>query len=105
MSEYRVEISRDAQNDMLVIYGYIRDELLNPSAAVKFLEDTDSAISGLGDFPYAHMVRPGSKLIEGVEKRQFPYRKSYCLFYIIKEDVKIVRVIKVSYSATNLDDE
>ena len=105
MTEYVVEISRDAQVDIVSIRDYIRDVLLNPTAAMKFLKDTDEAVSSLEVFPYMHMVRPGSLLFGGLEKRQFFYRRDFCLFYVIKEEVKIVRIIKVSYSARDLDAE
>ena len=39
------------------------------------------------------------------EKRQYIYRKNFCMFYVIKEEVKTVRIIKVAYSPSNLDEE
>lgn len=103
MSDYTVELSGDAQDQISDIYRYIRDELCNLSAAETFLDDTEDAIGSLEKFPYAHMVRPGSKPLGGYEKRQYFYRENYCLFYIIKEESKIVRVIRVSYSRRDLD--
>ena len=77
MSEYAVEVSKDAQSDIVSIYEYIKDELMNPTAATKFIEDTDEAVTSLESFPYGHMVRPDSKLFGGKEKRQYFYRKKY----------------------------
>lgn len=51
------------------------------------------------------MVRPGSKLFGGLEKRQYPYRENYMIFYVIIEKRKLVRVIKVAYAPSNLGDE
>ncbi len=102
-NEYRVELSGDAKSDILSIYDYIKDSLMNPSAAARFIEDTDNAVTSLETFPYSHMVRPGSRLSGGLEKRQYFYRKSYCLFYVVKEEFRLVRIIKVSYSAKDLD--
>ena len=68
MSNYAVELSGDAQDQISEIYGYIRDNLSNPSAAKTFLDDTEEAISSLEQFPYAHMERPGSELIGGSKK-------------------------------------
>ena len=105
MSDYKVEISGDAKSDVIAIRTYIRDVLLNHDASKKFLEDTKAAVASLNTFPYRNEVRPGSKLFEGLEKRQYFYRKNFCLFYGIKEEVKTVRIIKVAYSPSNLDEE
>ena len=51
MSEYAVEVSKDAQSDIVSIYEYIKDELMNPTAATKFIEDTDEAVTSLESFP------------------------------------------------------
>ena len=45
MNEYTVELSGDAQDDVVSIRNYIRDILLNPSAASKFVSDTEKGIS------------------------------------------------------------
>ena len=88
MNEYTVELSGDAQNDVLSIRDYIRDVLLNRLAASKFVSDTEKATLSLERFPYSHMVRPGSKLFGGLEKRQFFYRDNYVMFYVINRRIK-----------------
>lgn len=103
MSEYTVEISKDARSDFISIHNYIKNNLSNPTAAKRFVKDTECAINSLESFPYSHMVRPGSKLFDGVDKRQYFYRKNYVIFYVILEDVKLVRVIKITYSPSDLD--
>ena len=105
MSEYAVEVSNDAKSDIVSIYEYIKDELMNPTAATKFIEDTDEAVTSLESFPYSHMVRPDSKLFGGLEKRQYFYRKKYVMFYVIMEDRRLVRIIKVAYAPSDLSDE
>ena len=104
MSDYRVEVSADAQNDIVSIRDYIRDRLKNVSAAERFLMDTDGAISSLEEYPYDHMVREDPHHVGTVEKRQFNYRKNYCIFYVIKEEWKLVRVIQVAYTGQDFDD-
>lgn len=104
MSDYRVEVSADAQNDIVSIRDYIRDRLKNVSAAERFLRDTDRAIGSLEEYPYDHMVREDPRHVGTVEKRQFNYRKNYCIFYIVKEDRKLVRVIQVAYTGQDFDD-
>ena len=104
MNEYTVELSGDAQADVISIRDYIRDVLSNPSAASKFVSDTKEASLSLRMFPYSHMVRPGSKLFGGLEKRQYCYRENYILFYVIVEEKKLVRVIEVAYTPSDLSD-
>lgn len=105
MSDYTVELSNDAKSDIASIYRYIKDELLNPTAASTFIKDTDEAVTSLESLPYSHMVRQGSKLFGGLEKRQFFYRKKYVMFYVIFEDRKHVRIIKVAYAPSDLSNE
>lgn len=105
MSDYSVELSIDAQNDIVSIRDYIRDRLKNIPAAEKFLMDTDEAICSLEDYPYDHMVREDHYQVGTIEKRQFNYRKNYCIFYIIKEDQKLVRVIQVAYTGQDFDNQ
>ena len=52
MNEYRVELSGAAKSDIVSIHDYIRDHLMNPSAASKFIRGTDEAVSSLEVFPY-----------------------------------------------------
>ena len=105
MSDYRVEVSADAQNDIVSTRDFIRDRLKNVSAAERFLTDTDGAISSLEKYPYDHMVREDPRHVGTVEKRQFNYRKNYCIFYVIKEERKLVRVIQVAYTGQDFDDQ
>lgn len=101
MSDYKVAVSKEAQAQIRDIRDYIRDELCSPPAAVRFVDQTEAAMSSLGTFPYAHMVRSHR---EGEpEIRQFFYRTNYCLFYVIDEVTQTVRVIRVSYSRRDLD--
>jgi len=103
MSEYKVEMSRDAQIDILSIRDYIKERLKNPTAAKKFVLDTKKAADSLKDYPYDHMVRPDRSGISTKEKHQFNYRENFCIFYIIKEDQKLVRVIQIAYTGQDLD--
>ena len=105
MNEYAVEMSGDAQDDVRSIRDYIRYKLLNPTAASKFVSDTKEAVLSLRSFPQRNMVRPGSKLFGGFEKRQFFYRENFVIFYVILEELKLVRVIKVAYAPSDLSNE
>ena len=95
MSKYTVEISYEAQTDLISIRDYIRDRLKNPSAAKKLLDDPYNAVISLEDYPYDHEARPN--------KGRFSYRKNYCLIYVIKEELKLVRIIQIAYTGQDLD--
>jgi plasmid stabilization system protein ParE len=103
MSDYKVELSIDAQNDIVSTRDYIRDRLKNNSAAERFLKDTDEAVCSLEKYPYDHMVREDPHHAGTVDKRQFNYRKNYCIFCIIKEDQELVRVIQIAYTGQDFD--
>lgn len=103
MTEYTVTLTKNAIRDIDNIAHYIRDELHNPSAAEQFVDDTILATESIRDFPYSHMVRPNSKLFHGMEKHQYPYRKEYCLFYVVNEERGEVRIPRVIYSRRDLD--
>ena len=105
MSDYSVELSIDAQNDIVSIRDYIRDRLKNITAAEKFLRDTDDAILSFEKYPYDHMVREDHHHVGTIEKRQFNYRKNYCIFYIIKEEEKLVIVLQVAYTGQDFDNQ
>ncbi len=51
MSDYIIEVSKDAKSDIVSIYRYIKDELLNPTAASKYIKDTDEAVTSLESLP------------------------------------------------------
>ena len=103
MSKYTVEISYEAQTDLISIRDYIRDRLKNPSAAKKLLDDTYNAVISLEDYPYDHEARPNKGRFSSIEKRQYNYRKNYCLIYVIKEEQKLVRIIQIAYTGQDLD--
>ena len=105
MSEYSVQLSNDAKKDIVSIRDYIRDHLKNQTAAEKFLADTLEAVDSLEEYPYDHMIRPDPGKVASIDKRQFNYRKNFCMFYVIKEDLKVVRVIQVAYTGQDLDNQ
>lgn len=70
MNECSVELSPDAQTDVVEIRDYIRNVLKNETAADCFLEDTLDAVDSLESFPYDHMVRTDPAHVGSVEKRQ-----------------------------------
>jgi len=93
--KYRLEYLPAALRDMTEIVKYIGEELLNPSAAEKLIEDMIAAADKLRDFPYANAVHPVSKPLK------YEYRKlivkNYIMFYRVDENEKTVVITRVVY--------
>lgn len=88
----KVIVSREARKDLIAIRMYIRDELLNPTAADRILHELRRAVEGLQSFP-----RQGKSLDAMIavhtEYRYLPC-ENYCIFYLENdEEVVIVRIL------------
>ena len=88
----KVIVSREARKDLIAIRMYIRDELLNPTAADRILHELRRAVEGLQSFP-----RRG-KSLDAMISVHTEYRyllcENYCIFYLENdEEVVIVRIL------------
>ena len=88
----KVIVSREARKDLIAIRMYIRDELLNPTAADRILHELRRAVEGLQSFP-----RQGKSLDAMIavhtEYRYLPC-ENYCIFYLENdEEVVIARIL------------
>ena len=102
MTQFSIELSPDAKQQVDSITRYIAIELGNVSAALSFLDDVEASMENIRDNPYSHMVRSSSARIDGYPKRQFQFRKNFIMFYVILEDRNLIRILKVSYSWMDL---
>ena len=53
---YHIDITEPAESDIIEAVKYITEQLLNPSAAGKLLDDTENAIYSLTDMPQRHAL-------------------------------------------------
>jgi plasmid stabilization system protein ParE len=88
----KVIVSGEARKDLITIRMYIRDELLNPTAADRILHELRRTVEGLQSFP-----RQGKSLDAMIavhtEYRYLPC-ENYCIFYLENdEEVVIVRIL------------
>lgn len=89
-----------AKQDITDIILYISDQLNAPKAAMDLLEALEHSISLLRDFPYAHKIyRPIKPL--GEDYRMLIV-KNYAVFYVVREEEKIVEVHRVIYAKMDL---
>lgn len=92
MSKMKLRVNLEAINDLGSIKKYIRDELCNPTAADRIVNEIVKAYKGLKDFP-----KKGPEL-NTVIPIQTDYRylvcESYYIFYKLSEDtVSVYRII------------
>ena len=96
---YRVEISREAHNDIYEIVGYIANELSNPKAANSFLDDVETSYLRVADNPHSY------SLCSDIRLERLAYRKiiikNYLILYRIDEDNQVVYIVRVVYGRRN----
>lgn len=97
---YKVEILPKAVGDMGAAVSYIAGELHSPHAAEDLMMGLNTAIEGLGDFPYSHPA------YVPIRPLRHEYRRivvgNYGVFYWIDEQTKTVTVSRVIYARRNL---
>jgi len=58
--KYRIEYLPIAEKDLLEIFEYIQND--NPSAAISFIDEIDSSISKLENFPFIGHIPKETRL-------------------------------------------
>jgi len=97
---YEITYLPIAKQDITDIILYISDRLNAPKAAMDLLDAFDHSISLLREFPYAHkLYRPVRTLEE--EYRMIPV-KNYAVFYVVREQDKVVEIHRVIYARMDL---
>jgi plasmid stabilization system protein ParE len=97
---YKIIYLLVARQDIENIILYISDQLKAPKAAIDLLDEFDRSISLLKEFPYAHkLYRPIRALEE--DYRILPV-KNYAIFYVVREQEKIVEIHRIVYARMNL---
>ena len=92
---YYIDITEPAENDINEALKYIAEQLLNPSAAVKLLDDTEHAIKSLSNMPDRHALVNDDVLARlGF---RFMTVNNYLVFYIIREETKKVVIQRFLY--------
>jgi toxin ParE1/3/4 len=92
---YHVEMTEPAEQDIMDAVKYISEQLHNPIAADRLLDEAAKAISSLEEMPKRqslvrddHLARIGFRL--------FPVR-NYLLFYVVREKAKKVVIERFLY--------
>lgn len=99
MKQYKVEITKEALQDMEDIYNYIANELLSPENAMGQYNRIAGEILRLDMFPEKF------KVLESEREKKRELRRlvvdNYSVFYVINEDRVIVT--NVLYSASDIE--
>jgi toxin ParE1/3/4 len=93
---YDLYITRAAEHDIQEATDYIDYTLLNPSAADTLFEEVDTAAAGLASTPGKYPFADDRVLRSwGVH---FILIRKYLLFYIIRNDLNTVYIIRFLHS-------
>lgn len=99
MIYYNVEVTQIAEQDYYKAEAYIKYELYNQKAAAGLAKKLHEAINDLSFFPTQYPICNDDFL--RVWEIRFVPVNNYLLFYIVREDEKIVYVLRFLYSRRN----
>lgn len=99
MKKYTVKMTLQAQEQVLAYAEYIQNELMNPQAARKFVNDMRKAVKSLADMPQRNPLteeEPWRSM--GIHKMAV---RGYIVYYWIEEETETVHVTGVVYERRN----
>lgn len=103
MKRYDVRVTIQAQEDVFSYAKYIRDELLNPQAAEKFVNDMRKAVNSLDSMPKRNPL-----VDEEPWHSMSVYKmvaRGYLVYYWIEENTAQVHVTGVVYGRRSQIDQ
>ncbi len=103
MTDYRVELSRTAQADIYGIVRYIQTELQEPQIAGRLYGLLKEQISHLSYLPERNAVVDTPNIRELGLRRLLV--KNYCVFYVVDNGQRVVRVARVMYAGRDIASE
>ena len=96
MTNYRVEVSEPAENDLRDIIRYISTQLSAPVPAIKMVDLIEDALMSLADMPQKCPTVTDERLASlGYRKLLL---KNYIAFFTIDEKEKVVTVARILYA-------
>jgi len=93
---YHIDITEPAENDIIEAAKYITEQLLNPAAAGKLVDDAENAIYSLTDMPQRHALVKDDDLAR-LGFRFMPVN-NYLIFYTVREEKKTVVIQRFLYA-------
>ena len=99
--KYKRIILPQAEQDIENALNYISNELCNPDAADKLIDDMMEIMDNVSLFPYSLPTLKDKRLTQGNEYRRADVN-NFVLIYKVAEDVKEVRVMAALYGPSDV---
>lgn len=99
MNKYKIQFSKDARKDLIDIYSYIKYNLQEPVIAKKMIAKIREEINKLKDNPTIYSIIKDEFIKKG-EIRKIKVN-NYIVFYRVKENNKIVEIVRIMYGRRN----
>ena len=96
---YHAHITKAAERDVINASDYIDLVLKNPAAADSLLDEFESKVNALIEFPQQHpLVEDDLLSAWGI---RFVMVKNYLAFYLVEEETATVFIIRFLYGKSN----
>ena len=99
-SKYTYEFTKNGEDSLREITLYISDNLKNKSAALNFIETIEQKSETVCAFPQSYPT-----FSDDVSDIRKVIVDNYKLFYIIRDDKKLISVLKILYSGMDIDED
>lgn len=96
---YRVHITRKAEQDLSRALDYIEISLKNPQAADRLLDEAERLLGNLAQMPERYAL-PEDKLLTAWGVR-FVQIKKYLAFYVVDKEAQTVHIIRFLYGKSD----
>ena len=93
MKTYSVNYSNEAVKDLLNIYDYITNDLLEPTNAINIINEIREHIRSLNQMPFRHPLVPWSPW-DKIGMRHFSTKKQI-VFYLVDEKNSKVVIVRI----------
>jgi plasmid stabilization system protein ParE len=96
MANYKVDVSKPAENDLYDIICYISVQLSAPMAALKMAEIIEEALTGLTEKPYNYPQVADERLASMGYRKLIV--KNYIVFFTINKKTNVVDIERILYA-------
>jgi toxin ParE1/3/4 len=93
--KYRIKLTHAFRRDLLNAFDYIADELKNPAAANRLIDDAEKAVDSLCHMPFAHPPVM-DEFLSGRGIRLIPVN-NYIVFYVVREESRTAVILRFLY--------
>lgn len=100
--DYSYSFTAKAENDLEGILRYIRDDLLNPSAATDFGRKLFESIDNVRNFPQSGMLVENDFLADKKIRRVII--ENYVMYYVTDDEKRKIYIVRIVYGKRNLEE-